>query len=214
MAISEEGARGLGWALNEAQWATARINAPESRVDLGFVVLTLPEAGPEPADRRRIIRLTGVSRVAVSYRGGRWDDPSAVALPVTGGQLDGLLEDFGQLPVYGWEFVNAGDGQFRRWRNRLSLDLACGGSGAHTIDLFQDGVSKILDFRAWFEDLAVFDVEGDQIGLDEFVADGERWWKAMYAGDVRTSGHGIVPGAPDQGPRGPLPPDTPEISRP
>jgi hypothetical protein len=135
----------------------------------------------------------------VSYRDGRWDDPSAALLPVDGDQLDRLLEDFGQLPIYGWEFVDAGDEQFRRWRDRLSLDLACAGSGAHTIDLFQDGVSRILDFRAWFESLEVFEVDERHIPLDEFIGGGMRWWEAMYAGDARTSGHGIVPGAPDAG---------------
>lgn len=199
MAITEEDARGLGSALNEAQWAAARIDAPAGRVDLGFVVLTLPDAGPEPADRHRIIRLTGVSRVAVSYRDGRWDDPSAVVLPVDRDQLDGLLEEFGQLPIYGWKFVDAGAEQFRRWRDRLSLDLACIGSGAHTFDLFQDGVSRILDLRAWFDDLEVFDIDGGQIPLGEFIGGGMRWWDAMYAGDWRTSGHGIVPGAPGDG---------------
>lgn len=199
MAITEEDARGLGSALNEAQWAAARIDAPAGRVDLGFVVLTLPEVGPEPADRRRIVRLTGVSRVAVSCRDGRWDDPSAAVLPVDVDQFDGLLEEFGQLPIYGWEFVDAGDEQFRRWQDRLSLDLACAGSGAHTVDLFQDGVSRILDFRAWFDDLEVFDVDGGRIPLGEFIGGGLRWWEAMFAGDSRTSGHGIVPGAPGDG---------------
>lgn len=199
MAITEEDARGLGPALNEAQWAAARIDAPEGRVDLGFVVLTLPVTGPEPADRRRIIRLAGVSRVAVSYRDGRWDDPSAAVLSVDPHELDGLLEEFGQLPIHGWEFVDAGDEQFRRWGNRLSLDVACAGSGAHTMDLFQDGVSRILDFRAWFEDLEVFEVDGRQVPLDEFTGGGMRWWEAMYARDERTKGRGIVPGAPGNG---------------
>lgn len=197
MAITEESASGLGVALNEARWAAARIVAPEARVDLGFVALTLPEEGPEPEDARRIIRLTGVSRVAVSYRDGRWDDSSAPVLPVEADQLDRLLEEFGQLPVFGWEFVDAGDEQFARWRDRLSLDVSCAGLGSHTFDVFQDGPSRILDFRAWFEDLEVLDVEGRQIELDEFIAGGVRWWDAMYAGDSRTSGHGIVPAGPD-----------------
>jgi hypothetical protein len=199
MAVSEECASGLGVALNEAQWAAARIDASEARVDLGFVVLTLPEDGPEPADVRRVVRLTGVSRVVVSYRDGRWDDASAAVLPVDGDELDALLEEFGQLPIYGWEFVDAGDEQFRRWRNRLSLDLPCAGSGVHTIDLFQDGASRILDFRAWFEDLEVVDADGREVPLDEFIGGGTRWWDALYAGDERTTGHGIVPLAPDGG---------------
>jgi hypothetical protein len=66
-------------------------------------------------------------------------------------------------------------------------------SGTHTIDLFQDHGARILDFRAWFDDLAVRDLEGREIPVKTFIDDGVRWWNALCSGDKRTGGHGIVP---------------------
>lgn len=197
MAITENVARGFGSALNEAQWVAARIDPTSARVELGFVVLTLPEHGPEPEDRRRILRLKGVSRVVASYRGGRWDDREAAVLPLEPLRLDSVIEDLGQLPIFGWEFIDAGDEQFRQWKDRLSLDLPCAGSGTHTIDLFQDHGQRILDFRAWFDGVEVRDVEGREIPIQRFIDDGVRWWDALYTGDTRTDGHGIVPSRSD-----------------
>ena len=80
------------------------------------------------------------------------------------------------------------------------------GHGTQTLDLFQEDGRRNLDVRIWFATLAVTTPTGQALGLEEFVAGGRRWWDAMYAGDARASGHGIValrPPAPDQAPRAP-----------
>lgn len=174
----------MGWRANRTE---------RGGRSAGFVVLTLPEGGPEPQDSRRIIRLTGVSRVVVSYWDGRWDDPEAPVLPFGEQDLDAVIQEFGQLPVYGWEFIDLGDEQFNRWRNRLSFDGSYEGKGMHTIDLFQENGMRILDFRAWFDDIEVFDVDRRRIPLTDFIEGGVRWWNGLYSGDNRTDGHGIVP---------------------
>jgi hypothetical protein len=55
-------------------------------------------------------------------------------------------------------------------------------------------VSRRLDLRLWFTELSIADRHGQKIKVEQFVADGMRWWDALYAGDSRTDGHGIVPG--------------------
>jgi hypothetical protein len=45
----------------------------------------------------------------------------------------------------------------------------------------------------WGYELAVRRPDGNLVPLEGFVADGLRWWQAMYVGDKRTEGHGIFP---------------------
>jgi hypothetical protein len=185
-------AEDLGVALNEANLLSVTCERTRHEVLLGLNVLSLPEEGAE-SDGRRVLHLQGVSRVVCSYRGGHWDDPDAPILTLTLEELDDVIADFGQVPVYGWEFVDVGDEHFSRWSDRLSLDETWAGSGMHTIDLFQDAADRILDIRIWFENLEVRDAGGAQVPLRAFVEGGRRWWNAMYAGDERASGHGIFP---------------------
>lgn len=194
MEIGTDLVDGLGIALNEAAWTHVEHLVPECTVEAELEVLTLPESGPEPSDRRRILRLTGVSRIAASYRRGRWDDPLAQAVPLELTDLNEVIERFGRLPIYGWEFIDLGDAHFRRWRDRLSLDIRLDASGTHTVDVFQENGVEILDYRVWFAGLEVLDGEGLRIPTEAFVAGGVRWWDALYARDGRTGGHGIVPG--------------------
>lgn len=190
--MTADTAKGIGVALNEAGWATAAVHESNSEVLVGLDVLTLPMVGPMPLDRRRYLRLAGVSRVVASYRDGTWDDPKAKALPLAPDDLNQVIADFGELPVYGWEFVDGGDDDFRRWQERLSFDSRCTGVGGHTLDLFQENGRQILDFRVWFENLTVWDSSAQRIPVEEFIAGGTRWWDALYSGDSRTAGVGIV----------------------
>ena len=74
--------QGLGVALNEANLLAIDVDEETATAAVWLEVLTLPPQGPEPTDRRRRLCLGGVSRVAVSYRDGRWDDPAAPVLPL------------------------------------------------------------------------------------------------------------------------------------
>jgi hypothetical protein len=199
--------QGLGVALNEANLLAVDVDEETATAAVWLEVLTLPPQGPEPTDRRRRLCLGGVSRVAVSYRDGRWDDPDAPVLPLRLAQLAEVIGAFGQLPVYGWEFFNRGQAPFVEWRDRLSLDVRLVGHGTQTLDLFQEDGQRNLDVRVWFATLTVTTATGQALGLDQFIAGGRRWWDSMYAGDAPAGGHGIValrPPTPDQAPP-PLP---------
>jgi hypothetical protein len=98
------------------------VDEPAATVDVLLTVLARDEDGRETADPRRTLRLTGVSRIAASYRGGTWDDAHAPVIPLDLEGLDRLLRRHGGGPVYGWEFVDTGRSA-RAWEHRLSLDL-------------------------------------------------------------------------------------------
>jgi len=167
-------------------------------VDVLLTVLSRDESGAETSDPRRTLRLTGCSRLVVSYRAGRWDDDAAevVALDLDG--LRELLRRNGGTPIYGWEFVDA-EQSWPRWRQRLSLDLVLGGTGGHHLTLFQDLQGRAhLDVRVWFSDLAVVDGSGRRLDLDEFIACGVRWWDAMYACERSDLAPGIAALRPEE----------------
>ena len=50
-----------------------------------------------------------------------------------------------------------------------------------------------LDFRAWFDELAVYDVDDRRIDLVGFAQGGVRWWEGFRAGDSRTTTSGLYP---------------------
>ena len=160
----------LGVALNEANLLAIQVDPETATAAVLLEVLTLPSKGPEPNDRRRRLCLGGLSRVAASYRDGRWDDPDTPALPLRLADLSEVIDAFGQLPVYGWEFFNRGQAPFAEWGDRLSLDVRLAGPGAQTVDLFQEDGRRILDVRIWFATLAVATATGQALDLEEFVA--------------------------------------------
>jgi hypothetical protein len=168
-------------------------------VSVLLTVLSRDEEGVETTDPRRTLRLTGVSRVVASYRAGPWDDKDAELLPLDADGLRELLRRSGGTPIYGWEFVDADSRSWPDWRQRLSLDLPLGGSGGHHLTLFQDLQGKAhLDLRAWFSDLSVLDGAGDRLDLGTFIADGVRWWDAMYAGERSHLAPGIAALRPEE----------------
>src|SRR5262249_42546147 len=133
-------------------------------------------------------------------RKGRWDDASAPVVPFPLGDLLGVVESFGGQPIYGWEFFDLHKNGLGQWTDRLSLDWRSGNNGlSRSISLFQASATapeRHLDFCVWFDDLEVRTRGGEPIPLEEFAAGGRRWWDALYAGDQRTAGHGIVPAGP------------------
>ena len=65
------------------------------------------------------------------------------------------------------------------------------------MSLSQEGTEAHLGLCIWFDSFEVRTVAGKLISLEEFCDGGRRWWDAMYAGDPRTRGHGIVPAGED-----------------
>lgn len=209
MKIDEDTASLLGVALNEADLLDVALDPELRGVSITFGVLSLPEQGPMPDDRRVVLELRPVGRVAVSYRAGRWDDDDAKILPVTEGDLGAVVASFGQQPVYGWDFINVppADG-FLKWSRRLSLDRQSedGAGMSNTIELFQEslvGEPRHLDMQFWFDELRIVSPVGREIPLADFITDGKRWWEGMYAGDERTKNASIVPAKADEPPTGP-----------
>jgi len=194
MSLTEEQSAGLNVALNEADLLGFEVD-PERRIaGATFSVLTLPESGPVPEDRRVQFVLRPVGRVAASLRNGRWDDPEAPVVPFTLDELLPTIQSFGGLSLYGWEFIGVHAKELAKWGDRLSLNWTSGDDGlSHSITVFQDPGDRILDLCVWFDELTVRDVQGTEIPLDFFIASGKRWWDAFYAGDERTKGFGMAP---------------------
>jgi hypothetical protein len=194
--LSDDNRRGLNTALNESRLLSVQVDRRAHTATAWFDVLTLPTAGPPAANTVIGLVLGGVTRVAVSLREGLWNDETALVTPVTLDRLDAVVRAFGGQSIYGWEFIDPTEESWADWRGRLSLDEALSaGASQHVVQLFQEGAdtARILDLRLWFTDLGVVDRDGRHITLEQFVAGGRRWWDALYAGDPRTAGHGIVP---------------------
>ena len=141
MAPSAELLSALDVALNEADLHHARVREDTAQALIDLVVLTLPEAGPEPDLQGRTVSLSllRVGRVIASLREGRWDDESAPVTPFQLDQLDQVTGGFGVQPIYGWEFFDAPGTTWQQLGDRISLDLTIlGGVLDHTLDLFQE----------------------------------------------------------------------------
>jgi hypothetical protein len=200
--LTEEQVQGFGVALNEATLVGVEVDPARRAAALTFSVLSLPPApAPPPSDPRLSFILEPLGRVAVSLRDGSWDDMKAHVEPFELDRLPEVVSSFKQLPVYGWEFLDVPEAdRFARMKRKLSLDwhsdIAASG---HTLDLFQEGGgTRHLDLRFWFDELRIYRPNGSEVSFDDFVADGVRWWDGLHAGDERTQGHGIVPGAPSK----------------
>ena len=193
---------GLDVALNEADLHHLRVRTDIAQALVDLVVLTLPEVGPEPDLEGRFVsfNLVQVGRVVASLREGRWDDEGAAVTAFDLDDLDQVVGGFGVQPLYGWHFFDAPDTTWQRLGDRVSLDVSIqGGAHDHTLDLFQEsgaGPSRHLDVRLWFGGLRAFGRDRRELALEEVAAGGQRWWDALYRGDPRTQGHGIVPGRP------------------
>ena len=192
MKLTPEQIAGLDLALDEATLLGLEVFPERGLAAATFAVLTLPEQGPPPKDRRRQFLLR-VGRVAASLRHGRWNDLSAPVEPFTIDKLLSVAQSFGGATIYGREFIDC-ESYFAQWSNRLSLDLVCDSSAMeHSIQLFQEGamVNKILDICLWFRDLQIRD-DWEQNRTRRVY----RWWQTLVgcvfaSGDPRTEGFGI-----------------------
>lgn len=184
-------------ALNEADLVSIRPSVSDRTVEVWVRTLNLHANGAPQEDPVFRLCFTDVERIAISLRAGRWDDLDAPVEEVVVEDLDTVVQSFGGLPIYGWEFIDPSDDDWSRWSGRLSADELWGrDEGAHVVSLFQEGHDRHLDVRVWFDDLKILDRVGIVIDSEEFAAGGVRWWDAMYLGDPATHGHGIYPAAP------------------
>ena len=193
----------LDVALNEADLLGVEVNPARRIAAATFRVLTLPVDGPPPEDSRVQILFRPVGRIVASLRNGRWDDAAAEVVPFEVTDLLPVVQRFGGRPIYGWEFFDVHDKELSRWGQRLSLDWRSGSDGvSRSVTVFQESArhaDQHLDVCIWFDELEVRRPDGSVLSLEEFAAGGKRWWDAMYAGDKRTQGAGIIPAAPNGG---------------
>jgi hypothetical protein len=213
--LSDDLRAGLEVALNEADFCDLRINERTGEVQLLMVVLTLPEVGPEPEDRRTVLSCEGVSRVLASLRHGRWDDETAPVEELRLQDLPLTVRSFGSQPIHGWDFLDLPESGNAAWKRQASIDFSVGqGRGEHSIDVFQESVAgppRHLDLRIEFDELTVRDATGESLELEDFAAGGRRWWAALETSDPRVEGHGITrpesDSDPGSGPTGSSPPN-------
>ena len=214
MRLSDEQIHGLDIALNESSLLGLEVDPNRRVAGATFAVLSLPEVGDVPTDRRIQMIFRPVRRVVASLRHGQWNDANAEVEKFQLADLLAVVQRFGGKPIYGREFIDSKDeGNFTKWVDRLSLDFRSTGwirqrigtvwgnirGSSHSIFLFQEGPKLILDIKLWFDDIEIRNPQGEEIGLDEFIAGGRRWWDALYAGDERTKGFGIFPMKKDSG---------------
>jgi hypothetical protein len=128
----------------------------------------------------------------------RRDQPGEVdygpALPLA--DLAAVEEFFASLArtgdLYGWEFLDAPD-LVADWPAEVSLDLVWGDASAETHSLYwfnecgtADG-SFCLEGLVEFVDVAARRADGTPLPIEDFVADGRRWWEAFRGSDPRVS---------------------------
>jgi len=144
MELGEELKQALGVALNEATLLGVELDASSRRVGATLRVLALPDdGGPMPADSRVQLVFAPVARVVASLRAGHWDDAAAPVIPVAAGEILGVVQSFGGLPIYGWEFFDSADLELQKWGDRLSLDWRAGADGgSHSVCFFQEGADR------------------------------------------------------------------------
>jgi hypothetical protein len=186
-------------ALNEAQVCGLSFDAEAAEARLFLEVLALPETGPIDRDLRRVLILSGVMSSEVILRADR-DDALGPVLPLD--SLDTLERFFSSLgqaeAMYGWQFIDR-ESVGEEWNVSASLTVTSSGRQAagHTLHWFtacgrrgpEEGWERyFLQGVIRFGDLRIERADARPVPLDEFVADGGRWWAALRSRDSRLSG--------------------------
>ena len=170
MRLTADDLAGLGVALNEARWLGAELDEDRRLATITLATLSLPPEGPPPVDPRVQVLISPVGRVVVVYT-----SHTGEVLPLELRDLRAVVESFGGQPVYAWEFIDV----------PLTIPV---------LHLFQNGGPKgCLDLWLWFDELVFRSPTGESISLGDIIAGGRRWWDALYSGDPRVSGAGILP---------------------
>lgn len=194
MKLDDQQRQGLNTLLNEADLLGFEVG-PESKIGTAtFNVLTLPEAGPAPKDSRYQMLFYPVKRVVASLRQTECESECEAVKTFPLDELLSVVQSFGGQPIYGWSFFDVHEKTLAQMAGAVSLDWRSGDeSMCHSISVFQEGEGRQLDLCVWFDSLAIRNPNGEKVPLDAAIAGAERWWNAMYAGDARTDGRGIVP---------------------
>jgi hypothetical protein len=186
----------LDVALNESD--VVGMQERSESIVLLLHVLSAPECGPVDPDTRRMLVLSEPSRVRVLLRRDRIglgaDEP---AVPLA--DLESVDEFLASLSwsgsMYGWRFLDEPE-LIDDWPALLSLDLGlASGPASHSLYWFNecgreedgDQVAYCIEGVVEFERLRVLRADGTPVALEDFVADGERWWSGLHTGDPRVA---------------------------
>lgn len=179
---------GLGVAINEANWVGFALDPATRTAQVTLLVPRLPANALAEVQ----LLLHGVTRLAVSLRGGNWNDPAAPVEPLRLSDLPAAVASFGGQPIYGWDFFAAPDVDQEAWLARPSLDWRAAASAVgHPLRLFQEGVGRHLDLCVWFDSLDVLDGRGLRVPVAKFIADGLAWWRGFREGTARAEALGL-----------------------
>lgn len=184
MSLSEEEKAGIGVALNEANLISLDFRPERKSIVATFEVICADDEGNIPENRRVQLVFHPIGRIVASLRNGRWDDDKAEVIPFSKDKLLDISQGVGSAPIYGWEFIDCDNKTFNSWKKRKSMEFLTEDEIGfeHTIDLFQEG-EKHLDIRIWFDEVQVFNSEGKEIDLHDFIIHGKDGWDSIYAGD-------------------------------
>lgn len=198
---SRELADRLDLALNESQACGLSFDADAAEARLLVEVLALPEAGPIDRDPRRVLVLSGVASIEVILR-AEGDDGLGQVLPLESlGALEEFFTSLGQADaMYGWEFIDRGEAG-GVWDVPASLSVVSSEPQAagHTLHWFTEcgrpGPGPEKDWEHFFlqgvirfGNLRVERADARPVPLEEFAADGRRWWDAFERREIRLSG--------------------------
>lgn len=192
MRWDDETKEGMNVALNEAEVLGLRLEASGGWCDLLLHVVALPEHGPIDPDRRRILRLRAPARVAVLLRPdqtattGYGDALSLASLDEVETFFAGLTRSDA---MYGWSFLDDPD-RTTDWPDAPSLLVQVRETdAAHSLFWFTEcgrhDAAYCLEGTVTFDDLEVLRADEAPVPLEEFIADGARYWQALHARDDR-----------------------------
>jgi hypothetical protein len=185
-------------ALNETDVLGIRLDRAGAWCDLFLHVLALPETGPLDPDARRILRLIMPGRMSILLRRDRLgQDGYGPVIPVS--SLDAVEDFFASLSwsgsMYGWKFLDD-PSLIRDWPARPSLTVEIRpGAAPHSLYWFNEcgreegdtSAAYLIEGAVTFENLDVMRADATPQRLDEFIADGRRYWQALHGRDQRLS---------------------------
>jgi hypothetical protein len=195
MIIDEDLRYKIGLALNESTLLGIEFDKEKKFVACSFAVVTMDREGNVPNDNRLLIIFKPVGRFVASLRNGHWDNKDAPIEFFEPTDILAKIQSFNGQSIYGWDFINCGDEDFNKWKDKLSFDYSTGDliGLTNTIDLFQEGFERHIDIRIWFDDLEILTSKYDKVEINEFIENGKRGWDAIYENNDKMSKFGIIP---------------------
>lgn len=193
MVIDEELRHRIGLALNEATLHDIKLDKKNSIVTCVFSLITLDKYEKLPDENRFQLVFKPVGRFIASYK--KDVDGSEELQKFEPEGISDVIQSFDKQQIYGWDFVNIEEEFFDKWKDELSFDYSVSAEVgmANTIYLFQEYWKQDIDIRIWFDDFEIFNSKNEQVQLEEFLENGKRGWNAIYRGEGRGRGFGVVP---------------------